>query len=1147
MNKRITAILLCFVMVFSMLVPAAPTFAATYQSTTITVAPDKTTANPGDIITYTITMGPVSDMGSMQMVLDIPTGVTYVGNSAKLADGLKTTLGFDTADWTEVSKMINGVASAADYECDTDTVLATFQCKVNNDFTGTVSVGLTNLEFGSCQTFEYLTQRFSVVPTVVTVEAAPVAVTGVTIDETLSLTTGQSKTPNYTVNPAEATNKTVSFKSDNTDVATVNETTGEVTGIKEGTATITITTADGNFTDTCVVTVECSHANKTPVAEQASDCKNQGWDAYVKCDACGQLFKADAKTEIAEIPYRALSQQHTGGTATCTAQAVCTVCSQPYGNTVPHDYTAETKKAEALKTEGNCNDKAVYYYSCSVCGKVENNDSHIFLGNKDADNHVGGTTLVNQAAADHKTQTDGYTGDTKCLGCGEIIGYGQAIPAGAHTPANNWSADDDNHWKECTVNGCGIVIDGTKAEHTSTGANVATCQKTAVCDVCGVSYGTVAAHDWNTSAWEKDATGHWHKCNTAGCTEKNAFAAHTPDHQGGATEEYAVECSVCGYEIEAQLGHTHVFDKEVVAEQYLASKANCTEAAKYFKSCKCGEKGTVETFTSGDALGHTEGTEWKYDDNNHWHICTVENCGVVIESSKAAHTPDHQGGATEEYAVKCSVCEYEIEAQLGHTHVFDKEVVAEQYLASKANCTEAAKYFKSCKCGEKGTVETFTSGDALGHTEGTEWKYDETNHWHICTVENCGVVIESSKAAHTPDHQGGATEEYAVKCSVCGYEMEAQLGHTHVFDKEVVAEQYLASKANCTEAAKYFKSCKCGEKGTETFTSGDALGHTEGTEWKYDETNHWHICTVENCGVVIESSKAAHTPDRAEATETEAVSCTECGYVIAPALGHTHVYATEWSKDSQNHWKECGCGDKKEVAAHVYDNSKDAECNVCGYTRTVSSGSSSGGGFTGKYNYPVVIADNDDADVTASKNYAVAGDKVTVTVDPAAGKQVDEVIVTDADGDIIPVTKAGDNQYTFTMPAGKVNVAVVTEAADYDLRIVMQINNKNILVNGKTKVNDVAPVIVDDRTLVPVRVVTELLGGTAAWDNETRTVTLKIEGKTMSMTIGKPIPGFGTSAVILDNRTYVPVRYVAEKLGANVDWIGATRQIIIEK
>jgi hypothetical protein len=121
------------------------------------------------------------------------------------------------------------------------------------------------------------------------------------------------------------------------------------------------------------------------------------------------------------------------------------------------------------------------------------------------------------------------------------------------------------------------------------------------------------------------------------------------------------------------------------------------------------------------------------------------------------------------------------------------------------------------------------------------------------------------------------------------------------------------------------------------------------------------------------------------------------------------------------------------------------------------------------------------------------------------------------------------------------------EDADYGLRIVMQINNKNILVNGVTKVNDVAPVIVGDRTLVPIRVVTELLGGSADWDNATRTVTLKIDGKTMNMTIGKEIPGFGTSAVIMNDRTYVPVRYVMEMLGAEVEWINATRQIIIEK
>lgn len=652
----------------------------------------------------------------------------------------------------------------------------------------------------------------------VTVKVKPVSVTGVTIDKTLSLKTGETKTPGYTVNPAEASNKTVSFKSDNTAVATVNETTGEVTGVKEGTATITITTVDGNFTDTCVVTVACSHANKTPVAAKASDCKNQGWDAYVKCDDCGQLFAENGTTEIAEIPFRPLSQQHIGGTATCTAQAVCTVCGNPYGITLDHNYTAETKKAEALKTEGNCRDKAVYWYSCSACGKVENNDSHTFLGDKVSGTHVGGTTLVNPSEANHNTQTNGYTGDTKCLGCGEIIDYGDPIPAGAHTPANVWSNDGEYHWKECTVVGCGIVIDGSKATHSSTGANVATCNKKAVCDVCNVSYGDFAAHDWNTTAREKDASGHWHKCNTTGCTEKNDFAGHTPDHQGGATEEYPIKCTVCGWIIEQQLAHNHVFNQEVVGEQYLASKANCTDPAKYYKSCRCGEKGT----------------------------------------------------------------------------------------------------------------ETFTSGTKFGHTEGTAWEKDATNHWHICTVAGCGVVIESSKAAHTRDHQGSATEEYPITCSVCGWIIEQQLAHTHVFDKEVVDEQYKVSGATCLKPATYYKSCACGEKGTETFENGGVIDHTEGTEWKSDEDNHWHICTVAGCGVVIESSKAAHTPDRAEATETDAVKCSVCEFVISPALGHTHAYEAEWKSDTNNHWNECACGDKTNTAVHKDENA-DGKCDVCAY------------------------------------------------------------------------------------------------------------------------------------------------------------------------------------------------------------------------
>ena len=82
----------------------------------------------------------------------------------------------------------------------------------------------------------------------------PVAVTGVSLDETeLALTVGSNATLTATVAPANASNKNVSWESSNTDVATVDN--GEVTAIAAGTATITVTTEEGNHTATCYVTV----------------------------------------------------------------------------------------------------------------------------------------------------------------------------------------------------------------------------------------------------------------------------------------------------------------------------------------------------------------------------------------------------------------------------------------------------------------------------------------------------------------------------------------------------------------------------------------------------------------------------------------------------------------------------------------------------------------------------------------------------------------------------------------------------------------------------------------------------------------------------------------------------------------------------
>ena len=168
--------LLCLVMIFSMMTVAVPVYAAPVASTTLTVAADKTTAAPGDEITYTITMGPVSDLGSIQMVLDIPAGLTYVAGSRSLASGLKATLGFDDVAFTENMTtgrhIINGAASEADYESAADTVIATFKCTVDAGATGTLEVGLTELEFISCQTFEDITSRFSVVKTAVAISGA---------------------------------------------------------------------------------------------------------------------------------------------------------------------------------------------------------------------------------------------------------------------------------------------------------------------------------------------------------------------------------------------------------------------------------------------------------------------------------------------------------------------------------------------------------------------------------------------------------------------------------------------------------------------------------------------------------------------------------------------------------------------------------------------------------------------------------------------------------------------------------------------------------------------------------------------------------------------------------------------------------------
>ena len=94
---------------------------------------------------------------------------------------------------------------------------------------------------------------------------------------------------------------------------------------------------------------------------------------------------------------------------------------------------------------------------------------------------------------------------------------------------------------------------------------------------------------------------------------------------------------------------------------------------------------------------------------------------------------------------------------------------------------------------------------------------------------------------------------------------------------------------------------------------------------------------------------------------------------------------------------------------------------------------------------------------------------------------------------------------------------------------------------------DVAPAIVGNRTLLPVRAIAEALGADVEWTKATRTVTITLDGEVVEFSIGELADGMDVPAQIIDNRTMVPVRFVAERLGANVLWFPATETVQITR
>ena len=437
--------------------------------------------------------------------------------------------------------------------------------------------------------------------------------------------------------------------------------------------------------------------------------------------------------------------------------------------TIPHTHTydQEIQKPETLKSAADCTNDAVYFKSCS-CGEISTTETFTAAGtqlghawasdwSKDTDNHWKECSRCHEKkdeaahdyGSDNICDTCGYDktvphthnltlvpakaptctekGNTAyytCDGCdkwfedatgaSEITDKTSVILAATGHSASDWKSDNTDHWKECTVVGCGVIIEGSKAAHTAgewiidTPATATTSgSKHKECTVCGYTMATETipatgggehTHSYG-SEWKNDADNHWHECS---CGDKKDTAAHT------------------------------------AGEWIIDTPATATTDGSKHKECTvCGYTMATETIpaTGGGEHTHSYGSEWKNDADNHWHECS---CGDKKDT--AAHT------------------------------------AGEWIIDTPATATTSGTKHKKCTvCGYTMTIETIpATGGEHTHSYGSDWKNDATNHWHECS---CGDKADKAAHDFkwVVDKEATATQKGSKheECRVCGYKKAA--------------------------------------------------------------------------------------------------------------------------------------------------------------------------------------------------------------------------------------------------------------------------------------------------------------------------------------------------------------------------------------
>lgn len=300
--------------------------------------------------------------------------------------------------------------------------------------------------------------------------------------------------------------------------------------------------------------------------------------------------------------------------------------------------------------------------------------------------------------------------------------------------------------------------------------------------------------------------------------------------------------------------------------------------------------------------------------------------------------------------------------------------------------------------------------------------------------------------------------------------------------------------------------------------------------------------------------------EQAAPAAPEAESITRTSITLKAVEPNKNSAEAEYSIDGE-HWQKSPVFDGLSArttytfAVRYAETDKYAASTASEAQFTTRKKSSSSSSDTSAPTYGVSTGKTENGEISVTPAKAEAGETVTIKATPDSGYQLDKMTVKDKNNSTVKLKKVGDNEYTFTMPVGKVSVDATfvqkdaaddSNAAEAGKTIKLQIGSRIVNVDNEAVIYDAAPVIRNDRTLMPIRIITEALGGKVDWNGATKEVTLSINDKEIKMTIGKTLEKYGVAPVIIDGRTFVPVRFVADELGANVVWDDATKTVTIK-